>query len=281
MTLISGNIKSSTGGPVPFATVTVLNGYFDQTGEGATANGSGIFSININPDLEPYALNVTSVGYMPVTVKLLGFPTSGTITLQPNVIDLDAVTVYSSKNKFPSWLLLLPLLVIASKKKGGKISGTNGVNPNTILMLGGGLIGLTVINKILVSLGIAKGKGARAVTTELQDPGSPWKPAYYKNLPAGTQYLSLTVAAGNEFSATIYNSFTLFKDKFDNIMVVFGQLKTKTQVSVLAEYFKNKYGRDLLTFLTDGGGILPWDGLSDSQFQTLTQYVNNLPALMP
>jgi hypothetical protein len=61
-------------------------------------------------------------------------------------------------------------------------------------------------------------------------------------------------------------------------MAAFSQVKTKAAVSFLADVFQQRYKQDLLTFLTNGGGILPWDGLSDNQLRTLLTYTNRLPA---
>jgi len=205
--------------------------------------------------------------------------------MQPDTRTNDNVTIYSTPHKKNDNSLLMLgglglLLLAATKDKNKGVSGTR-VDPNTVLMIGGGLIGLTVVNKILVALGISTGPGGKAAEQAATDPGSPWQPAYYKNLPAGTKYYTLTESAKDQFPEIIYDAFTLFKDNFDKIMGVFSQLQTKTQVSVLSEAFLNKYNRQLISFLKDGGGILPWDGLSDSQFLTLTTYVNNLPATWP
>jgi len=170
---------------------------------------------------------------------------------------------------------------IGADQKKNKIGGIGKVETKDVMLIGGGLLALTVVNKILVALGLSKGKGGANVATELANPNSPWKPAFYKSIPAGTNYYTLTAYGGEAFSKKIYGAFTLFKDNFDTIMSVFNQLQAKSQVSVLSEYFYNIYTRDLLTFLTDGGGIMPWDGLSDSQFLTLTTYVKNLPDYKP
>ena len=55
-------------------------------------------------------------------------------------------------------------------------------------------------------------------------------------------------------------------------------MKTKANVSYLADIFSQAYNEDLLTFLTDGGGILPWDGLSETHLKTITDLVAALPS---
>jgi len=282
MAIVNGYIKNTTGQAIPFASVQILDSDFTPTGEGAASNSNGYFYLTIDPNNEPYAIVASSVGYKPLAVSLSTWVNGNIILLQKNVIELDPVVVTSgSQDKWKALLLLIPLFLILKKDKARKVSGIGKVDTNNVVLIGGGLVALMVVNKILVALGIGKGAGGHAVDTEQNDPGSEWKPAYYKSLPAGTQYYTLTASGGDLFSKQIYNAFTLFKDNFDQIMGVFNQLQTKTQVSVLADYFQQKYNRDLLTFLKDGGGVLPWDGLSDAQFYTLTTYVNNLPNTWP
>jgi hypothetical protein len=285
MILVSGYIKNTSGQPIPSASIQVIDGNFDYTGEGTAANSDGFFSLYVNELLSPYGLSISSVGYKPTVVRLSSFVNLSVITLATNVVDLPPVVVTSgSDNNKYLWLIALAggaFILLNDDKKGRRVNGTGKVDTNTVLLVGGGLVGLVVINKILVSLGLGTGPGGHNVNNELTDPGSEWKPTYYKSLPPGTQYYTLTPTGGAMFSKQIYDAFTLFKDNFDQIMGVFNQLQTKTQVSVLADYFQQKYDRDLLTFLKDGGGVLPWDGLSDAQFYTLTTYVNNLPATWP
>lgn len=153
------------------------------------------------------------------------------------------------------------------------------INVNTVLVVAGGLIGFTMVTKLLAQFGLWTGPGGQATQQEQANPNSPWKPAFYKSSPAGS-YL-LTVDTATAFSKTIHNAFTVFNDDFNAIMSVFSALKTKSQLSFLSDVFQQRYNEDLLSFLKDGGGILPWDGLSDTHLKVLTDLVNHLPQYKP
>jgi hypothetical protein len=56
----------------------------------------------------------------------------------------------------------------------------------------------------------------------------------------------------------------------------FKKLQYKTQVSYLADKWQQQKGSDFLSFLGNGGGILPWDGLSTEHLSALINYVNTL-----
>jgi hypothetical protein len=149
------------------------------------------------------------------------------------------------------------------------------IDPNLLLILAGGGISLYIVNKILIRTGLIEGKGTRTVTNELENPNSPWKPAFHKAAPSGALLIRRQTAEG--YAAIIHNAFGIFQDDFNAVMGVFSQLKTKSQVSFLADVFFQKYNEDLLSFLTDGGGIMPWDGFNDTNLQRLTDYVKSLP----
>ena len=152
--------------------------------------------------------------------------------------------------------------------KGTDIKATD------VLLIGGGVIAFFAIRKLLIRFGIASGPGSQNVVNQISDPNSFWKPNYW-NKPGA---LLITNAVADKMATDIHKAFTVFQDDYNSIFAVFSQLKTKSQVSYLAYRFQQKYGEDLLTFLTNGGGILPWDGLSDAQLLQITTLVNKLPA---
>jgi hypothetical protein len=128
------------------------------------------------------------------------------------------------------------------------------INANTVIIGGVAIFGILVVNRVLIRLGIVEGRGGKKVQQELTNPNSPWKPSYYKTAPAGA--LLLTRATAEAKAKTIHDAFTVFQDDFNAIMSVFSSLRTKSQVSFLADVFSQKYNEDLLSFLGDGGGIL-------------------------
>jgi len=122
MILVSGYIKNQSGQPIPSASIQVVDGNFDYTGEGTAANSDGFFSLYVNELLYPYALSISSVGYKPTVVKLSTFTNLSTITLAINEVTLPPVVVTSGDdNKKYLWLLALAagafILLNDDKKK--------------------------------------------------------------------------------------------------------------------------------------------------------------------
>lgn len=152
-------------------------------------------------------------------------------------------------------------------KKGLNISSTD------VLLIGGGLLAFTAIKRLLIAGGLAAGPGTKAASELIIDPSSYFKPAYYKRVGG-----RLVVRyRAEQLAAQIHNAFGIFQDDFNAIMAAFSQLPSKSAVSFLADVFQQRYKEDLLTFLTNGGGLLPWDGLSDNQLKTLIAFTNKLP----
>jgi len=147
------------------------------------------------------------------------------------------------------------------------------ISTTDVLLIGGGLIAFTAIKRLLISAGLAAGAGTRKVTEEITDPNSYWKPPYYKRKGG----LIIRRAVAEQLSKQIHNAFGIFQDDYNVIMAAFSQIKTKSGISFLADVFQQIYKEDLLTFLTNGGGILPWDGLSDNQLNSLLTFTNKLP----
>ena len=216
-------------------------------------------------------ITVSSAGY-----KAAGFPAVRGFNKYPldRTGDLDPVVLDPGKknNSWLAWIAIAAVVYKVTEKKKAVSKIDNG----TLTTIGVGLLlwkGFGLISDLIDSLGIGEG----AAGDEQTNPQSPWKPAYLDNIPAGTSYLALTVAAGQQFSYDIYHAFRLLYDDWETIFGIFSKLKTKSQVSSLAKYFYDAYKVDLLTFLTNGGGILPWDGLSKAHMKTLTDLVDNLP----
>lgn len=151
--------------------------------------------------------------------------------------------------------------------KGIKISTTD------VLLIGGGLLAFTAIKRLLIAGGIAAGPGTKAASDEIIDPRSYWKPSYYKR----TGGLLVRRADAERYARQIHNSFGIFQDDFNAVLAAFNRMPSKAAVSFLADVFQQQYKQDLLTFLTNGGGILPWDGLSDNQLKQLLAFTNKLP----
>lgn len=152
----------------------------------------------------------------------------------------------------------------------------NNISGKDLLYIGGGVVAFFAIKKVLVKLGIATGEGEQSVINNIANPYSPWKPQYWQEQNKKVTVALIKRATAEGYARTIHNAFGIFQDDFNAILSVFSALKTKTQVSFLSQVFAEMYKEDMLSFLTDGGGILPWDGLSDAHLKQLTDLVNRL-----
>lgn len=149
----------------------------------------------------------------------------------------------------------------------------NNITTKDVLYISGALIGYTLIRNVLIKAGFAAGPGTQSVSAQMVNPDSYFKPTFYKR----TGGRLITRATAEMFANRIHNAFGLFQDDFNAVFSVFSQVKTKAAISFLADVFQQKYKQDLLTFLTNGGGILPWDGLSDAQLKQVLELTNKLP----
>lgn len=178
-------------------------------------------------------------------------------------------------NNIPSWAILLVIAAVAylSKKNKKKIGEFTHNDAMLIFLLIGGVLAFNVVMKILRSLGL----GGDPTGNEQTNPNSAFNPTYWKQYQGQFTH-AISTAEGIAFATTIHNAFSVFQDDFNQIFGVFTQLKTKAEVSFVADMFSQQYNENLLTFLTDGGGVLPWDGLSYSHLQTILDLVKKLPA---
>jgi hypothetical protein len=284
MTLVSGYIKSIEGAAVPSASVIVLNSDLAQTGEGTAANSSGAFALNVDPANEPYILAVSSVGYKPQSVLLSSWQNGRTISLQGSYVTGEPVVVYSSPKKpFPLWLLALPLLAIADSNKRGKLSGIKEQDVRTGLLIGGGVIALTaggkIINKLLTLLGFQDSQATQNIDNIFTAPPNinPWSPDFWRYGPP-SQTRILTAEAADSYAKQIYDAINWYGDDEEKIFAVFRSMPTQSCVSYLAMTFRDKYGKDILSFLRGGSWYQPGaDGLSDAELDKVNSIVLSLP----
>lgn len=162
-------------------------------------------------------------------------------------------------------------VVLGTKKKRAKVGKLEKKDVLVIFLLIGGVIGFNIIRKILDKLGL----GSDPAQGPQSDPNSAWKPGYWQEFTTFTY--AITESAAKQMAQTIYNAFTVFQDDYNAILSVFNQMRTKANVSFLSWVFSREYNMDLLAFLGDGGGILPWDGISKENMQTLIRLVDRLP----
>jgi hypothetical protein len=170
-------------------------------------------------------------------------------------------------------------LLLSNNKRSKRLGATGGNGKLTtqdvmpFVYIGGFIFGITIVNKILDKLGLT---GSKKRQNEIENPNSAFKPTFYKRYTVYTY--AITTSQAKAFAYTIHNAFGVFQDDYNAVLSVFNQMRTKCNVSYLAEIFTQEYGEDLLNFLTDGGGILPWDGLSRQHLDEIIDMVNNLPS---
>ncbi|MDP1763078.1 MAG: hypothetical protein Q8L07_04255 [Sediminibacterium sp.] len=153
------------------------------------------------------------------------------------------------------------------------------INPNTVLAAGGVVVAyFGVIKPTLEKLGILDNADVidnkAAETTQVA-----WKPTFWQQAP--TNALILTHEAVKDYISIISDSFGVFSDNYNAVFGVFSNLKTKSQVSYLAYKFQQSEKVGLYQFLGNGGGLLPWDGLSSAHLATINKFVSSLPNYKP
>ena len=211
----------------------------------------------------------SSPGYSTVYVNTIDILASGAdnynVFLEPIKKEAGAVIVGAG---------LLALLLLASKKKAATTLGkleTKDVYP--YLLIGGVLVATGAIKKLLQSVGIMDSTATQNLNALTADPNSFWSPNYYKQF---SQFnYSLDKATATKMCIDIDSAFGYFSDNVSAVDAVFKQLKTKAEVSYLADVFNQISGEDLLTYLR--GTSWPTDRLSDAEVNTINSYLQQLP----
>lgn len=156
------------------------------------------------------------------------------------------------------------------KKRVGEIK------PGQVAAFAGVGLGFIAVHKLLVALGVFKGKDTAQLDNEATNPASAWSPLFYHNKPASEPWTyTINTATASAYAKELYDAFGAFNDCEECAKAVIKRLRTKANVSFLSEVFSNIYGQDLLNFLR--GGMWPQDRLSDADVNELNQYVKNLP----
>jgi hypothetical protein len=139
--------------------------------------------------------------------------------------------------------------------------------------IGAAIAYFLVAKPILQKFGIIKTDEAIIIEKELIKNESPFDPKLWK---AKSGNIIITKAVTDDIINKIQNSFTLVSDNYEAILAQFKRLSYKTQISYLADKWREKKGTDLLYFLDNGGGLFPWDGLTKENLNSLINYANNL-----
>jgi hypothetical protein len=110
---------------------------------------------------------------------------------------------------------------------------------------------------------------------------NPFNPSFWKEIkPKGNlkRVQLIKVNTAENLSKQLRNAIGYFTSDYTQVMGVFSQLKYKSQVSFLSDYFQKKYKDDLFQYLRAGYSLLITNtGLSDKELDNIIKYVNNLP----
>ncbi len=246
------------------ATVSLLSANGSLVGQPVTlAADSNTFTVYSNdPNTELVAIGKD--GYTGIVI--------------PVSILLDLPEVYLKKGSSNNMLLIgaagLGLLLLTRKKKrvgafGDVVNIQNVVAVSAVVLAAKGF---GLFDSLLSRLGIGNDVTASAQS----DPNSPFKPTYWQQFTSFANG-AITEDTAKSYCAAIQDAFGIFSDDYNKILSVFSSLKSKAQVSFVAWEFNKQYNEDLLSFLTNGGGILPWDGLSSAHMTTIINLVHALP----
>lgn len=256
--ILQGTISDSKGTILKNVTVATIN---LQTGEnyyGDSIFPDGNYTIDMEyPPGENDAFKISKDGFETIYIYLKD------LVLMPNIV---------LQKQFPYWMIVLVLSAyFLYTKKSGKVGKMNTDDIKNIFLIIGGVLGIALIKQIMDKLGLGADPGA----DDSVNLGSAWNPTYWQQFNNFTYVINEATALN--YAKTIHDAFTVFQDDYNRIASVFRLLRTKANVSYLSFVFNNYYQEDLLSFLKDGGGVLPWDGLSQTHLQELVTLVNNLP----
>jgi hypothetical protein len=143
--------------------------------------------------------------------------------------------------------------------QSGKMSV--GVDGGTILLVGGIAAGLYfgVFDPLLKALGVKDSKDSKKAK-ELGKTNA-FDPNYWKQGGVGTKLI--TVSGATAYAKVIYDAHGFFNDDEDKVRGVFRQLRTKSQVSFLADYFYRTFNKGLFDYLQTFLGPSDLSAISD------------------
>lgn len=269
--IYSGIIKGENNKELSNAFVNVLQG--DAVIATIHADQYGYWQIDTDTDsglLEPG--------------KLLSFCATGypCYNIAANIIPATFDVDLSKTKSFVPYLIGGAALAIVAMNAGKKKKKVGAISTNEVtvaIYIAGGLIGFTILKSTLEKFGIWKSAATRAIDQLNASSNNFWSPNYWQQInPNGLPYQNaLTEDQAMDYLHTIHNAFGILTDDREAVTGVFKALKTKANASWLAYINQKNYGSDLLTFLRNGGGVLPWDGLSDADIVAITNYINSLP----
>lgn len=104
--------------------------------------------------------------------------------------------------------------------------------------------------------------------------GNPWLPNYWKAARCSSVIDAMTAKS---YAQKIYDAFGFFGDDEAAVIAVFRGLRTKCDVSRIADEFAMEYDADLFGYIKSGStGSGFWGGLSTEDLVKVVQIVNGL-----
>jgi len=146
-------------------------------------------------------------------------------------------------------------------------------NIKPILYIAGGLLVLSAVSKLFQSIGIFKSPETKNIDQISDTQDTFWSPNFWKKYT--TFNYSLTQAQAIDYLQQIQDSFGLFNDCEECVKGVFRKMRTKANVSYLADVFQRQGNGDLFTWLR--GGWWPQDRLSDADLNEINSFLSQLP----
>lgn len=265
--IYSGIISDSKGSPIPGAVVSFVNGSGSNI-VSFPADVTGYWQFDTDTDgglLDPgNTVHFSGPGYGDYYIS------SG--TLQPTF------DVTLSKKINPALYVGLgaAAVVLLASARGKRVGKIKSEDVRTGIYIVGGVVAFTVVKKALESLNIWTSPEKKELNDIVTNPGSYWNPGYWQKVGGGNAPMSESNASDLLYNL-ISNAFGIIYDSPDNALAVFKQLRSKAEVSYLSYILNKTKGQDLLTLLRNGGGIFPWDGLSDANVLLINNYTNSLP----
>ena len=137
---------------------------------------------------------------------------------------------------------------------------------------------------LLNFLGVTKSKNEKEILKTSENPSSPlnkifWRKYFYGNKTFASGRKPITAAMLERCTKNakdIYNGFGYFTDDEPQIKAAFKNCLNQSEVSLTAFEFSRLYSSDLLEYLSEGRGLMPQNGLSDSEIVEILNFVNQL-----
>lgn len=269
--IYSGIIKNKQGATLEGALYAVITAVPNLV-EGSIyiAGPGGAYSVNMVNDNQ--FLNVYAEGYQSTVYSQSELSKSGGVIILPK---LAPVGLWMAGGLIAAFMLYKA----SSKKKGKKVGALTAEDTKIILMLGGGVIAFVLLKQILEFLGIWDSGNKKKLNQLAADPNSFWSPTFWQRInPSNTGWTyALTEDQAKALIKQIKGAFGILNDSPEQVKAVFRSLQTKANASFIAWEFQKTDGTDLLAYLRNGGGLLPWDGLSDADILQINDYINSLP----